>query len=820
MRSSSASLVTIQTTTATTETQQDDEQQQATLVGKSAKKNKKQKKEKGSSRGGSKKKERGSEVKSSSSSGSSTKKGSKSKSKSTKAKTKTLPENESTSKHSSSSYIRPRKSSSEVKSEEEEENKDTSRKTRSFIANIGTIPRKFSLSGSKISRAVEKNSHSNSSSPRPAIEQPSIPSTASEPSQLSATGSLEDSPARPRAKSEPPSPAGTPDFTTRKLALQRAIERALEYNYESSNDNNYSSNDTPLTEESAHSTESSPTITLKFVERVSLEDVTTTEDEDKKSEEKEEEETVSDCSNQVEQTATTTTTTTTMKLEEGESLSSSSSSSSSSSRIRRENCSSSTVLQTSSSSSSVSSNSTSDSSKFSKKIKSTITTTTTTKTKTTMTTKANEEVLDHKETEEVETSSYIVHRGSGDSEDSSIGSVIIPQDPMVEEEQQATQQEEPKTAAPQNPVAVTECAIDLSEALATTQPPRGGVGSKIGNSTKPTVPPLETNTIQSNSGSGIAASARSFIPSILSPGASRRRASTVCQDTRIPPPEKKSKKSGKKTMLWKLQEITGVLGAAKKGLPMFGMAISKVAMLEGNLMPSIVEKSIKYLEQHDQLEGLFRISGNQEQIQWLKVRFNKWKNVNLDECIQDPHVVAGILKMYFRELPEPLFTFPLHEEFIACVSGANAAGGSEQIVNSLKRTVAKLPETNKAVVFLLFKFLRRLSQSSSTNLMTPENLAIIFGPTLMRSREDTGTPTMAFMLQLNSLSAVVSNLITHHQEVFSNYTLASSASASAATVDVGSKPKSGSKTKLFQPSTATNTNTNTTTNFFSTPKHA
>ena len=51
-------------------------------------------------------------------------------------------------------------------------------------------------------------------------------------------------------------------------------------------------------------------------------------------------------------------------------------------------------------------------------------------------------------------------------------------------------------------------------------------------------------------------------------------------------------------MLWKLQEITGVLGAAKKGLPMFGMAIAKVAMLEGGLMPSIVEKSIRYLEQH------------------------------------------------------------------------------------------------------------------------------------------------------------------------------------------------------------------------------
>jgi len=167
---------------------------------------------------------------------------------------------------------------------------------------------------------------------------------------------------------------------------------------------------------------------------------------------------------------------------------------------------------------------------------------------------------------------------------------------------------------------------------------------------------------------------------------------------------------------------------------------------------------------------LFRISGNQEQIQWLKARFNKWKNVGLDECVQDPHVVAGLLKMYFRELSEPLFTFALHEEFISCVTGSNG-GNPAQIQTALKRTVAKLPETNKAVVFLLFKFLHRLTQSSTVNLMTPENLAIIFGPTLMRARDDTGAPTMAYMLQLNSLSSVVSNLIIHHGEIFSSYTL-------------------------------------------------
>ena len=153
-----------------------------------------------------------------------------------------------------------------------------------------------------------------------------------------------------------------------------------------------------------------------------------------------------------------------------------------------------------------------------------------------MTTKANEEVLgnglfdhrskfrfslsellfhlidtDRKETEEVQTSSFIVRRDSEnkDEEDASVGSVIVPQDPMVEEEEEA-EVESPVVQPPQQQQPIPmECVVEP-----TPEAPGSRPGSKTTN--KPVVPPLETGTIQTSSGSSIAASARSFIPSILS----------------------------------------------------------------------------------------------------------------------------------------------------------------------------------------------------------------------------------------------------------------------------------------------------------------
>jgi len=62
--------------------------------------------------------------------------------------------------------------------------------------------------------------------------------------------------------------------------------------------------------------------------------------------------------------------------------------------------------------------------------------------------------------------------------------------------------------------------------------------------------------------------------------------------------------------------------------------------------------------------GLFRIPGNNAEIELLKERVEAGEQIDLSKC-SEIHVVAGLLKEYFREIPEPVFTFSLYDEIIA-----------------------------------------------------------------------------------------------------------------------------------------------------------
>ena len=82
-------------------------------------------------------------------------------------------------------------------------------------------------------------------------------------------------------------------------------------------------------------------------------------------------------------------------------------------------------------------------------------------------------------------------------------------------------------------------------------------------------------------------------------------------------------------------------------------------------LPVVVAKTIEYLEETAlQLEGVFRISGNQSEVLALKKGFDEGQDVSVKEC-SSPHVAAGLLKLYLRDLPEPLFTFSLYDIFMS-----------------------------------------------------------------------------------------------------------------------------------------------------------
>ncbi|KAG9338827.1 hypothetical protein JZ751_025264 [Albula glossodonta] len=95
-----------------------------------------------------------------------------------------------------------------------------------------------------------------------------------------------------------------------------------------------------------------------------------------------------------------------------------------------------------------------------------------------------------------------------------------------------------------------------------------------------------------------------------------------------------------------------------------------------------------------------------------------------------PLGVTGALKSYLRELPEPLMTYDLYNEWF------RAAG--EKDVNDrlerLKEVLRKLPQENYNNLRYLVQFLSRLSEQQAVNRMTPSNIAIVLGPNLLWPR--------------------------------------------------------------------------------------
>ncbi|KAH9512981.1 Rho GTPase-activating protein 44 [Bulinus truncatus] len=110
------------------------------------------------------------------------------------------------------------------------------------------------------------------------------------------------------------------------------------------------------------------------------------------------------------------------------------------------------------------------------------------------------------------------------------------------------------------------------------------------------------------------------------------------------------------------------------------------------------------------------------------------------------------LKQYLRELPEPLMSFALHDEFLKC-----ATQPQDQRLQTLWTLIHKLPTANFNNLRYLVKFLAKLAEKSDVNKMKPSNIAIVIGPNLLWS-ESNSAPNM---LTTGTVSAIIEAIVTH-----------------------------------------------------------
>ncbi|XP_010014917.1 PREDICTED: unconventional myosin-IXa, partial [Nestor notabilis] len=164
----------------------------------------------------------------------------------------------------------------------------------------------------------------------------------------------------------------------------------------------------------------------------------------------------------------------------------------------------------------------------------------------------------------------------------------------------------------------------------------------------------------------------------------------------------------------------------------FGVELSRLTS-EERAVPVLVEKLINYIEMHGlYTEGIYRKSGSTNKIKELRQGLDTdIDNVNLDDY--NIHVIASVFKQWLRDLPNPLMTFELYEEFLR----AMGLQERKETVRGVYSVIDQLSRTHLSTLERLIFHLVRIALQEETNRMSANALAIVFAPCILRCPDTT-----------------------------------------------------------------------------------
>ncbi|XP_049928540.1 unconventional myosin-IXAa-like isoform X2 [Epinephelus moara] len=159
----------------------------------------------------------------------------------------------------------------------------------------------------------------------------------------------------------------------------------------------------------------------------------------------------------------------------------------------------------------------------------------------------------------------------------------------------------------------------------------------------------------------------------------------------------------------------------------FGVELSRLTS-EERTVPQLVEKLINYIEMHGlYTEGIYRKSGSTNKIKELRQGLDTDVNsVNLDDY--NIHVIASVLKQWLRDLPSPLLTFELYEEFLRAMGQPD----KREVIRGVYSVIDQLSRTHLSALERLIFHLVRIALQEETNRMSANALAIVFAPCILR----------------------------------------------------------------------------------------
>eukprot|EP00730_Choanoeca_flexa_P014786 TRINITY_DN6592_c0_g1_i4.p1 TRINITY_DN6592_c0_g1~~TRINITY_DN6592_c0_g1_i4.p1 ORF type:complete len:507 (+),score=111.37 TRINITY_DN6592_c0_g1_i4:143-1663(+) len=202
---------------------------------------------------------------------------------------------------------------------------------------------------------------------------------------------------------------------------------------------------------------------------------------------------------------------------------------------------------------------------------------------------------------------------------------------------------------------------------------------------------------------------------------------------------------------------------ASRGGGMFGTTVADQLSREQRMfgeVPVLVSDCVAFLRNNALDEvGIFRLPGSSARIRELKYGYATGARPSLDEA--DAHSVASLLKLYLRELPEPLMTSKLHRNFLNAVQFYKLSDFKDP--SSIQRLIPELPAHNACLLRYLCQFLAEVVTHAEVNKMTLANVATVFAPNFLNSNSSSSQVLMEETPLVHRLTMV---LIERHEDMF------------------------------------------------------
>ncbi|VVC43891.1 Hypothetical protein CINCED_3A017545 [Cinara cedri] len=201
----------------------------------------------------------------------------------------------------------------------------------------------------------------------------------------------------------------------------------------------------------------------------------------------------------------------------------------------------------------------------------------------------------------------------------------------------------------------------------------------------------------------------------------------------------------------------------------FGCDLGEHLLNTGRDLPDVLTSCAEFIENFGIVDGIYRLSGVTSNIQRLRSTFDEDRVPALweDESIrQDIHSVASLLKLYFRELPNPLCTYQLYDSFVNAVQSVPEKT-TEVRLQLMREAVQKLPPPHFRTLEYLMKHLSRVAALGEQTGMTARNVAIVWAPNLLRSKQLENGSGVAALHGVGIQAVVTEFLIRYTDYIFS-----------------------------------------------------